>query len=187
MKHSRYWALAAASVVVVVFGSAQTTGALWRDQDAIAGGTITSGTLDIKVGPSGTEVNNYTLAALGSKNLGPNGFSQAPLSIRNAGNQPFNYRLQGTSVSGATPIPFNLTITKVAAAANCVVNGGAPTGSTTVLFNGPASSAQVPVAPAARLLAPTANEVWCFRLATVAEPPQSATSQVAFSFRADQT
>ncbi|WP_261393006.1 hypothetical protein [Rhodococcus sp. BP22] len=187
MKHRRYWALAAASVVVLVFGSAQTTGALWRDQEAIAGGTVTSGTLDIKVGPSGTEVNNYTLAALGSSNLRPNGFSQAPLSIRNAGNQPFNYRLQGTSVSGVIPIPFNLTITKVVAATNCVVNGGAPTGSTTVLFDGPASSAQVPVAPAARLLAPTANEVWCFRLATVSEPPQSATSQVTFSFRADQT
>ncbi|WP_338886636.1 hypothetical protein [Rhodococcus sovatensis] len=52
IKHSRYWALAAASVVVVIFGSAQATGALWRDEVAVAGGTLNSGTLDIKVVPT---------------------------------------------------------------------------------------------------------------------------------------
>ena len=56
IRHGRYWALAAASVVVVVYGSAQTTGALWRDDVAVAGGTLNSGTLDIKVGPDGAEV-----------------------------------------------------------------------------------------------------------------------------------
>ena len=183
-KYGRYWALAAASVVVVVFGSAQTTGALWRDEQVVAGGTINSGTLDIKVGPNGAEVNDYVLAALGSTNLGPNGFSQAPLSIRNAGDVPFNYRLQGTTLSGA--VPLTLTATLVTSAAQCPAMG-APTGSTTVLYNGTASGAQAPTAPAARLLAAGVNEVWCFRLSADADPPQSQSSTVTFSFRADQT
>lgn len=183
IKFGRYWALAAASVVVLVFGSAQTTGALWREEAVVDGGTITSGTLDIKVGPSGAEVNNYVLAALGSTNLGPNGYSQAPLSIRNSGNVPFNYRLQGTTLTGT--VPLSLTATKVAAAGNCPTVG-APSGSTTALFSGNANGAQVPTAPAARLLAAGANEVWCFRLTASDNPPKSQSSAVTFSFRADQ-
>lgn len=183
-KYGRYWALAAASVVVVVFGSAQATGALWREENVVSGGTINSGTLDIKVGPVGAEVNDYVLAALGSTNLAPNGFSQASLSIRNAGNVPFDYRLQGTTVTGA--VPLTLTATLVMSAAQCPTVG-APTGSTTVLYNGNASGAQAPTAPAARLLAAGANEVWCFRLAAGDDPPQSQSSTVSFSFRADQT
>lgn len=182
-KYGRYWALAAASVAVVVFGSAQTTGALWRDEQMVPGGTINSGTLDIKVGPNGAEVNDYVLAALGSTNLGPNGFSQAPLSIRNSGNVPFNFRLQETTSTGT--VPLVLTATIVSAETNCPATG-APTGPTAQLYSGNASGAQAPVPPAARLLAAGAREVWCFRLAVGATPPQDATSTVAFSFRADQ-
>lgn len=182
-KHGRYWALAAAAVVVVVFGSAQTTGALWRDDAIVSGGTINSGTLDIKVGPAGTEVNDYVLAELGSTNLGPNGFSQAPLSIKNAGNVPFNYRLQTTTVTGT--VPLTLTASLVASSANCPQTT-APTGAT-VIYTGNAEGAQAPMAPAARLLAPDANEVWCFRVAVSDDPPKNQSSTVKFSFRADQT
>jgi hypothetical protein len=183
-KHGRYWALAAASVVVVVFGSAQSTGALWRDDEVVGGGTINSGTLDIKVGPNGAEVNDYVLAALGSADVGPNGFSQAPLSIRNSGNVPFNFRLQSTTATGT--VPLFLTATTVVAEDNCPATG-MPTGTTSLLYSGNAGGAQAPVPPAARLLAPGAREVWCFRLAVGATPPQSASSTVTFSFRADQT
>lgn len=182
MKHGRYWAFAAAAVVVVIFGSLQATGALWSDEEVIKGGTITSGTLDIRVGEAGTEVNGFTIAGLGSVNFRPNGFAQAPLSIRNSGSTPFLFRLQSTTVSG--PIPFTLTASTVAGTANCPATG-APTGPT-VLYSGIAAGAQVPVAPAARPLAPGANEVWCFRLTTSDQPPQSASSTVTFSFRADQ-
>ncbi|OZC47094.1 MULTISPECIES: hypothetical protein [Nocardiaceae] len=180
-KYGRYWALAAASVAVVVFGSAQATGALWRDQQTIAGGTINSGTLDIKVGQNGAEVNDYVLAALGSANLGPNGFSQAPLSIRNAGNVPFNFRLQGTTSTGT--VPLALTVTTVVAESNCPATG-APTGPATVLYTGNAAGAQT---SATGPLAAGARELWCFRLAAGVTPPQSASSTVTFSFRADQT
>lgn len=183
IKHGRYWALAAASVVVVVFGSAQTTGALWRDDAIVSGGTINSGTLDIKVGPAGAEVNDYVLAALGGTNLGPNGFSQASLSIKNAGNVPFDYRLQTTTVTGT--VPLTLTASLVGAAASCPPTT-APTGATQ-LYTGNAAGAQAPTAPAARLLAPGAAEVWCFRVSVGIDPPKSQSSTVKFSFRADQT
>ncbi|MDZ7910293.1 MAG: hypothetical protein U5O16_00360 [Rhodococcus sp. (in: high G+C Gram-positive bacteria)] len=182
MKQGRYWALAAASVLVVSFGSAQVTGALWRDEEVIGGGTITSGTLDIRVGEAGAEVNEFTIAGLGSTNLKPNGFAQAPLSIRNSGSTPFLFRLQTTTVGG--PVPFTLTASIVVDAASCPAIGS-PTGAT-ILYDGNAAGAQVPVAPAARPLSPGANEVWCFRLATSDQPPQSASSTVTFSFRADQ-
>ncbi|MCZ4277868.1 MULTISPECIES: hypothetical protein [Nocardiaceae] len=180
IRHGRYWALAAASVVVVVYGSAQTTGALWRDDVAVAGGTLNSGTLDIKVGPDGAEVDDYVLAALGSTNLGPNGSSQAPLSIRNAGDVPFDYRLQGSTVTGA--VPLTLTATLVSTVGDCPAVG-APTGPVTVLYTGNAQGAQT---LDTRALAPGANEVWCFHVAVGADPPQDQTSTVSFSFRADQ-
>lgn len=183
MKHGRYWALAAASVLVVSFGSAQVTGALWRDEEILDGGTLTSGTLDIKLGPEGAaEVADFVIPGLGNLALAPNGFAQAPLLIRNNGSTPFAFRLQSTTVSG--PLPFTLTASTVTNTAACPATG-TPTGAT-VLFNGNAAGAQVPVAPAARPLAPGINEVWCFRLATSATPPQAATSRVTFSFRADQ-
>ncbi|OZE91373.1 hypothetical protein CH302_25065 [Rhodococcus sp. 15-2388-1-1a] len=183
MKHGRYWALAAASVLVVSFGSAQVTGALWRDEEVLGGGSITSGTLDITLGPEGSaEVPIFDIPGLGNTGLVPNGFAQAPLSIRNNGSTPFVFRLQSTTVNG--PLPFTLTASTVANVGACPASGE-PTGAT-VLFNGNAAGAQVPVAPAARPLAPGADEVWCFRLATSDQPPQSATSRVTFSFRADQ-
>ncbi|OZE27560.1 hypothetical protein CH262_06120 [Rhodococcus sp. 05-2255-1e] len=182
MKHGRHWSLAAASVLVVSFGSAQVTGALWRDEEVLDGGTITSGTLDIKVGEAGAEVNDFTITGLGSLNLGPNGFAQAPLSIRNSGSTPFLFRLQNTTVSGT--LPFTLTASTVANPDACPATGS-PIGAT-VLYNNIAAGAQVPVTPSARPLAPGASEVWCFRLTTSDQPPQSATSTVMFSFRADQ-
>ncbi len=167
---------------MVSFGSAQVTGALWRDEEVIGGGTITSGTLDIKVGEAGAEVNDFTIAGLGSLNFEPNGFAQAPLSIRNSGTTPFLFRLQDTTVSGT--LPFTLTASTVADVEACPPTGS-PTGAT-VLYNDTAAGAQVPAAPAARPLAPGASEVWCFRLTTSDQPPQSASSTVTFSFRADQ-
>ncbi|MFI8569292.1 hypothetical protein ACIGGF_22305 [Rhodococcus sp. NPDC078407] len=165
------------------FGSAQVTGALWRDEEVLGGGTITSGTLDIKLGPEGSaEVPNFVIPGLGNTGLTPNGFAQAPLLIRNNGTTPFAFRLQGTTVNGS--LPFTLTASTVANAGACPLSG-APTGAT-VLFNGNAAGAQVPVAPAARPLAPSASEVWCFRLTTSDAPPQSVSSTVTFSFRADQ-
>lgn len=165
----------------MVYGSAQTTGALWRDDVAVAGGTLNSGTLDIKVGPSGAEVDDYVLAALGSTNLGPNGYSQAPLSIRNAGTVAFDYRLQNSTVTGT--VPLTLTATLVATVGDCPAVGG-PTGPVTVLYDGDAQGAQT---SGTRELAPSANEVWCFRVAVGDNPPQNQSSTVTFSFRADQT
>lgn len=168
---------------MVSFGSARVTGALWRDEEVIGGGTITSGTLDIKLGPEGAvDFPNFVIPGLGNEALTPNGFAQAPLLIRNNGTTPFNFRLQNTTVGGA--LPFTLAASTVANAEECP-STGAPMGAT-VLFNGNAAGAQVPVAPAARALAPGASEVWCFRLTTSDQPPQSATSTVTFSFRADQ-
>lgn len=168
---------------MVSFGSAQVTGALWRDEEVLGGGTITSGTLDIKLGPEGSaEVADFVIPGLGNDVLVPNGFAQAPLLIRNNGSTPFVFRLQTTTVNGS--LPFTLTASTVADASACPA-AGAPTGAT-ALFNGNAAGAQVPTAPAARPLAPGSNEVWCFRLTTSDSPPQSVSSTVTFSFRADQ-
>lgn len=182
MKHGRYWALAAASVLVVAFGSAQVTGALWRDEETIAGGEIRSGSLDIRVGPSGAEVNDVVLDALGGTDLGPNRFSQAPLSVNNAGTTAMTYRLQNVSQTGS--IPLTLTASIVASVAACPT-GAAPSGATT-LYDGPLDAAQAPSEPESRSLAPDESEVWCFRVTVSDDPPQGATSTVSLTFRADQ-
>ncbi|MGA9871020.1 MAG: hypothetical protein WBQ44_07755 [Rhodococcus sp. (in: high G+C Gram-positive bacteria)] len=154
------------------------TDALWQDEQVIAGGSIRSGTLDIRVGPVGAEVNEFVLTSLGGNNLGPNRFSQAPLSVKNAGTTAMTYRLQSASQSGA--LPLTLRASRVNAVADCPA-GAAPTNATS-LYDGPLGSAQ----SSARPLASGASEVWCFRVTLGDNPPQNATSTVKLSFRADQ-
>ena len=184
MKHARYWALAAASVLVVIFGSAQATGALWRDQETLGGGTIRSGTLDIKVGTSGAEVNDFLYqlpTILGATNIGPGGYSQAPLSVRNSGTVPMRYRLNSTSQTGS--LNFTLTASKVTAVTNCPAIG-VPSGTVEALYNGPFTGAQAPASPAFRQLGVGLAEVLCLRMTLLDSSTQSSSSQVKFSFLA---
>ncbi|WP_308115668.1 hypothetical protein [Rhodococcus sp. BP-241] len=184
MKHIRYVVAAAASVAVVVLGSTQTTGALWRNDAVTNGGIIRAGTLDIKVGASGAEVDAYELAALGGTNLGPDAFSQAPLTVRNAGNIAMRYRLQ--SAAATAPLASSMTVvaSKVASVASCPADAP-PNGTVATLYNGPLATAQGPASPAFRTLAAGASEVLCLRVALTASPPSRASTKVTFTFLAE--
>ncbi|MGB6181521.1 MAG: hypothetical protein WBF79_09790 [Rhodococcus sp. (in: high G+C Gram-positive bacteria)] len=181
MNTLRYVAAAAASVVVVIFGSTQTTGALWRDDAVTDAGVVQAGTLDIKVGASGTEVDDYVIDSLGGVGLGPGSFSQAPLSVRNAGNIPMNYRLQSASAAASLAPSLSVVVDRVSATASCPV-AAPPSGATVNLYSGPLSSAQGPQ----RVLAAGESEVLCFRVALTADPPQNSSTTVTFSFLAEQ-
>lgn len=183
MKHSIGWAIAAASVLVLIFFSTQQTGALWRSQQTISGQTITSGILDLTVGANGTQQNDYAFSALAKSNLKPGDFAQAPLELRNSGNVSMNYRLQGVSQS-VSDVALTLIATAVTAENNCPTTGN-PTGTTQTLYSGAMVGAQAPASPQWRVLAAGISEVWCLR-ATVADtalPNMSSTA--TFSFRAE--
>lgn len=160
------------------------TGALWRDEKTLGGGTIQSGTLDLKVGAPGAELDNFVYQMpplLGATGIGPGGYSQAPLSIRNSGTVAMKYRLQSTSQTGA--LNFTLTASKVAAVSNCPAIGS-PDGSVESLYSGSFTGAQAPASPAFRQLQVGASEVLCFRMTLLDTSPQSAQSTATFSFQA---
>lgn len=169
----------------MILGSWQTTGALWRDESVIDAGTISAGTLDIKVGATGSEVDSYVMDSLGGLSLGPGAFSQQPLSVRNAGTVPMQYRLQ--SASATTPLGPSLVIRvdQVASADSCPI-AAPPSSPTELLYSGPVSAAQGPAAPAFRALAVGASEVLCFRVTLSSSPPQNSSSKVTFTFLAEQ-
>lgn len=181
-KNHRRWALAAVPVLGLIFFSAQQTGALWSDSKSFAGGTITSGTLDIGVGAGGASQSSYAFSALGKAGLMPGGFAQAPLTVRNSGNVTMKYRLQNVAQSNAA-VPLTLTVSKVAAEGDCPA-AAAPAGATQ-LYNGPMIGAQTPTLPAWRTLGAGAAEVLCLRGTVGAAETPGASTTATFTFASE--
>lgn len=174
MKQLRWWALAAASVLVLVLISAQQTGALWRDQAAVGNATITSGQLTILAGGQ----SNYPWTDFGGTNLTSGSVVQEALTISIAGDTKAGYRLQ--SVTSATQnVPLTFTAWTVGNAASCPA-----VGNPTNILAGPWTSFPNPTI--ARTVTVGASEVWCIRATVGATATPGKSTTVTLNFRAEQ-
>lgn len=179
---TRLWAIAAASVLGVTLLSAQQTGALWRTEATLDGGTIHSGQLNLTVGSSTATSKDYALP-LSGEGMAGGSFSQAPLTVKNSGNVPMHYKLANSAQSDAT-VPMTLTVTSVANEAACPATG-AVTG--TEIYSGSMIGALAPAAGWQPVMQPGASEVLCLRATMGANAPVNSATTVALSFAAEST
>ncbi|QXQ14777.1 hypothetical protein [Skermania piniformis] len=134
------------------------------------------------MGTAGTQHQDYAFDALSRTNMKPGDYAQAPLVLRNSGNIRLSYRLQSVAQPSST-LALNLTVSGVAAEANCPTTGS-PVGATT-FYDGPVVGAQAPAAPALRSLVPGGSEVWCMRATVAPTAVSSASSTLTFGFTAE--
>ncbi|MFM1722046.1 MULTISPECIES: hypothetical protein [Rhodococcus] len=183
MRSFKWIAAAGAAAAIVAFGAAQQTGALWRGETRIDGGTIRSGTLALRVGGASpeTQVQNYQFTGFGGADLAPGSVVQRALTIRNAGDVDLRYRLQSAR-QGSTALPLTLGVWTVA------TEGGCPTSSPpagAALYEGPLPSAQAPPAPQwAPVLRPQETMVWCLRATVGADASPNTSTAVTLEFAA---
>ncbi|MFT4009137.1 MAG: hypothetical protein QM655_03745 [Nocardioidaceae bacterium] len=185
---SRYLLSAVGAVLLVVLGvflTPGTTGALWSGRTDLGAGTIDSGSLSLLVGDAGTQSTAYAFTALAAGNLGPGGYGQAPLTIGNSGSAALQYRLNSwTAVSAALAHSLTLTATSVPSTAAC------PAASATTTEAGSAQPGTAVDVSAFRSLASTATEVLCLRYTlnsdTSAAAVAGAASPLTLTWYAEQ-
>ncbi|MGO3328172.1 hypothetical protein [Gordonia sp. (in: high G+C Gram-positive bacteria)] len=177
--------LAAAGVLVAVliFGSVQTTGALWRDQtDMGSDTTVHTGSLSLR--PGSGSGSSFEFAALSGQNLAPGDARQAELVISNAGTTPLEFALAtaGPTVEGTGVVKVRLSGARGSCPATAAtdLSGAFVADDTTAVthsFNSP---------PPQRLN-PAESTTWCIRakLVAISDAP-SATFRIRFNFDADQ-
>ncbi|WP_137723400.1 hypothetical protein [Prescottella subtropica] len=175
-KNHRWWALAAAPAVGLIFFSAQQTGALWSDTETLPGATITAGTLNIGVGAG-----SFTLDSFGKTGLAAGGYSQTPLTVKNTGDVPTQYRLSNVTQSDAA-LPLTLKVWEVANEASCPATGD-PTGTPTQIYDGNMIGASTALRPA---LQSGAETVLCLRGTVATGAGAGLTSTTTFTFDASQ-
>ena len=98
---SRPWVPA----VIALVGALGLTGGLgtrayWNDSTAVSGTTLTSGSLDVRVGGQ----DSYTWSALSMTNLAPGESTADSLTISNAGTTPFTVSITSTVASSSSDI-----------------------------------------------------------------------------------
>lgn len=184
-------AVAVAAVLGLLLAGGAGTAAMWRAQASIGTGTISTGTLVVLAGDGSTASAVFPVAALNTASLAPGGYVQAPLTISNAGSTNMAVTLvsadPGTLTGAAAVLAayLTLTVTQVATAAGCPVNGGAASG--TLLYSGRPGAA-VTAANGFPLAPSTASPV-CVRIALDTGAPQAGAGgsvSLAFGFRGDQ-
>ena len=173
------WTAAAASVLLLGALSAQQTGALWRDQARLSGGTITSGRLTVLA--DGSE--NYPWSAFGGTNLATGSMVQQPLTISIAGEVGVSYQLQSVTQTSAE-LPVVVTAWIVGSTASCPTSTGAVVPEPDGPVAGPWTA--FPAPSTGRIVPAGTSETWCLR-ATVGQTAQPGKStSVTLHFRAEQ-
>lgn len=185
------WIFAAvAAVSGFLVAGTMGTAALWRAQDVVNPGTVTTGSLILLNGDQDGQVKNYQLGAFGSTALAPGAGRQAPVLVKNAGSTPFSLDLNGISASstgqGSLLLgAFTVTVTKVDSMASCPAGPANSTGQQ--LYQGPQqSTARFSSQPR---LAADSSLVLCLQGSLAANAPQTSAQsgfQLGFTFRADQ-
>ncbi|MFF1555570.1 hypothetical protein ACFVX3_31575 [Rhodococcus erythropolis] len=178
MRNRILMAFTAAVVAMAVFGSMQSTGALWSDQKTVPGKTVTAGELNLTVASDGIAHDNVDFADFAGTAMIAGDSVQSPLLVRNGGDIPLRVRLQSTEVS-TSDVSLDLRVSLVASRAECS-GTGAPVG--TAIYDGPFLRTQAPSGNTWRHLSVGASEVWCFRatLATMPSTPTSFTTGLLF-------
>ena len=141
-------ALLAATVVGV--GSLGTY-AFWTDEATLASGTITSGTLNLRVDGNEGNPTPYSWTALSLTDMAPGESVAAQLSVQNTGTTPFTFTATGAFTAGIQPY-FQLRVVRGGTAGNSgsayprtgSCTGGTETFATGTLANG---ATVVPTSP----------------------------------------
>ena len=173
-----------ATGVVVGLGAITTT-ALWTDSASVAGTTISTGTLDLKVDGQDT-VTGYT--SLNITNMVPGASVAAVLTIANAGNVSFTYLASSVATNPDTKDLRSALQVKVTGATS--VTGSSPTatcGGATLAGTGTALNTGL--VTTARTLAGGTNEKLCVQItlpSTAANALQGASTGVTLQFDATQ-
>ncbi|AMY17930.1 MULTISPECIES: hypothetical protein [Nocardiaceae] len=186
----RVWTAAALTAAAgLTFASVQTTGALWRDSEAVPGSTIRAGSLSLSAGAGSGST--YTFAALAKNPVVADQAVQAPLTITNTGTAPLRFRLTngGPAVTGTTSAGTTGGVT--VSLAGAVVTGAAACTPTTGMGSAfPTFTATAPtqaVAGVWQRLDRGASQTWCIRTTLTAAPTTgSVTYQHRFSFAVEQ-
>lgn len=175
------YAALAVGVVVLLFGSVQTTLALWSAQADGSTTDITTGTIGLAPGSGG---GSFTFPALNGSNVVPGQPRQAVLTITNTGSTPLRFRLASAGPVVSTPgstVTVNLS---GAPTSTCPGTGTPLTGAFTAQnTSGPGTSFTSPWTP----LAVGASTDWCIRADLVSVTgTQPATFTITFDFAAEQ-
>lgn len=165
-------------VVVLLFGSVQTTLALWTEQVDGSDSDITTGTIGLAPGSGGGS--SFTFPALHGTNMLPGQSSQAVLTIANTGSTPLKFQLVSAGPVVSTPgaaVSIKLSGTQ---GPSCPGSGAAAFTEASKTWVSTVSGAETP-------LAVGASAAWCIRaeLESVSGQ-QPATFTITFNFKADQ-
>lgn len=134
-----------AAVLVVLFASTQGTAALWRGQEHLTPGTLTTGSLSLAVGDSTGVSQDYAFDGLDTSVLAPGGFVQAPLKVANTGSTALKYTLAGAAPGTTVPGGADAALAAaVALSVHATTDPAACTGGATspgqALYQGPLSA-----------------------------------------------
>lgn len=183
----RVWTAAAVLAAAgLTFASVQTTGALWRDSEAVAGSTLRAGSLGLSTGAGSGST--YTFTALAKNPVLVNQAVQAPLTITNTGTAPLRFRLTNggptvTSAGTTGGVTVSLAGAVVTDAAACTVATGMGSAFPTFTATAPTQG----VVGIWQRLDRGASQTWCIRTTLTAAPTTaSVTYQHRFAFAVEQ-
>ena len=125
MKGRAWGALAGASVIVLMFASAQGTGALWKSAAPISNDVLTAGgsTFALKVGSTAANAaSTYTWSTFAGSAMTAMTAVQMPLTIVNpaTNNAALTFRLASVTATNANPV-LNLKISTLTSTQTCPI------------------------------------------------------------------
>ncbi len=175
-------------MAALIFGSVQSTGALWRSQTTAPGGTVTAGSFSLTArSGSDPKSSSYVFANLRSTSpLLRNQFVQKPLVLENSGTTPMTVQVSaiGVQLQSGAAVTVHLDGTVVASQAACPDSGtpsGAAAFSVDVTSGTPAA-----LSGATTRLEPGGTQILCVRSTLTTAPAVVSTYTHVFSFLAKQ-
>ncbi|WP_232716115.1 hypothetical protein [Gordonia metallireducens] len=176
------FAALAIGVVVLIFGSVQTTLALWTAQADGPTSNITTGTIGLAPGSGGGS--SFTFPALNGTNMLPGQSSQAVLTIANTGSTPLLFHLASAGPVVSTPgasVSIKLSGSQTPTCPGAAVPlSDAFTATNAINTLTDIDGTVVP-------LGVDASTTWCIRAELVSVSGQTpATFTINFIFKADQ-
>ncbi|MET3963656.1 putative ribosomally synthesized peptide with SipW-like signal peptide [Marmoricola sp. OAE513] len=183
---------AIASLGLVLGAAATGTYAYWSDSAAVAGSTITSGSIDLKVnGTAGNRLDNdnaYT--QLSFSNIVPGQSTAGVITVRNNGLSPLTYYAHGAASNADGKGLGAALVVKVTGAATRTASGSSFTcGGATLANTGTSFSNNLVSSTNPRQLAAGTEETLCIEATLptgAATSLQNASTNVSFAFTASQ-
>ncbi|MFL6023164.1 MAG: SipW-dependent-type signal peptide-containing protein [Marmoricola sp.] len=179
-------ALTVAAAVLLIGGHGSL--AFWTDSSKVTGTTITTGSIDLKLGGA----DNTTFSALSISAMVPGETTAGVLVVRNAGRSPLKYTVDASATNTDGKNLASVLVVKVTTAAAVTGTGHARTCGGTAI-SGSGTSFTVGLIPTARTLAPGAQETICVQATLPIAAPvstttayQSATTTATLAFKALQ-